>query len=35
MRAGSSSAYVTTAGDFNGDGKTDLTVSPEGSNSLT
>lgn len=35
MRAGTSSAYVTIAGDFNGDGKTDLaTVSPEGSNNL-
>jgi hypothetical protein len=35
MRAGASSAYVTIAGDFNADGKTDLaTVSPEGSNNL-
>lgn len=36
VRNNASSAYVTTAGDFNGDGKTDLaTVSPEGSNTLT
>lgn len=36
VRNTASSAYVTTAGDFNGDGKTDLaTISPEGSNTLT
>jgi hypothetical protein len=36
VRATAGGAYVTIAGDFNGDGKTDLaTVSPEGTNSLT